>query len=201
MPVNSAYGHRLGFGCRPALLVCDVTQGYSDPTHPRGMDMSAQKVKINQLIQHFRAQSLSIIFSRIVFEPADLSHRLWLKKIPSLQTLTYGSSEIDIASDVDFNVKTDHLINKKGASVFMGTDMLSILNCDNVDTLILTGATTSGCLYMSAVDTIQYGIRPIVIEDAVVDRWPDSHELAIKQLQSKYADVVKAQEVIAHYTM
>ncbi|MCL1123371.1 isochorismatase family protein [Shewanella surugensis] len=197
--VDHVYGHKLGFGRKPALLVCDVTKGYSDPRHPRGMDMSTQKIQINQLITFARSYQYPIIFSRIAFEPADIAHHLWLQKIPSLQSLLTNSTEAEIADDVYFQPQTDHLISKKGASVFLGTDMVSILNSHDVDTLILTGATTSGCVYMSAVDTIQHGYRPIVAEDAVIDRWQDSHDLAIKQLQSKYADVVSTADIIAHY--
>ena len=90
------------------------------------------------------------------------------------------------------------MLMKKYASSFFGTDLAARLNAQRVDTVIITGASTSGCVRATAVDAIQNGFRPIVVSDGVGDRWPPAHTQALYDIHAKYADVVDTDEVVAY---
>ncbi len=121
---------------------------------------------------------------------------VWIRKVSALRTLlaSTGGSEIDGRLRRE---ATDDLIVKKYASCFFGTDLLSRLVSRGVDTLILTGCTTSGCVRATAVDACQLGFRAIVAREAVFDRLPASHEQSLVDIQLKYGDVMSVDETAA----
>jgi len=107
-----------------------------------------------------------------------------------------GSPEVD-QDDRLGRHEGESILVKKYASAFFGTDLLSRLNALRVDTLVIVGCTTSGCVRATAVDAIQNGLRPIVVREAVGDRDPAAHQQSLRDLQAKYADVVSADAVLA----
>lgn len=112
-----------------------------------------------------------------------------------LNTLLAGTEAVEIDSRLDFR-KGDSLISKKYASAFFGTDLVSRLNANDIDSVIIVGCTTCGCIRATAVDALQYGYIPIVVEDAVGDRSLASHSQSLFDLRQKYSDVLSTDDII-----
>jgi nicotinamidase-related amidase len=134
----------------------------------------------------------------VCYEDKDLRDAgLWAKKIAGTMTLRAGTPEVEI--DPRLGRRADEaIIVKKYGSVFFGTDLLTRLNTQRVDTLILTGCTTSGCVRATAVDAVQHGFRPMVVREAVGDRSQPAHEQSLFDLHSRYADVVSVDETLEY---
>lgn len=191
------FGGEIGFGERPAVLCVDFMRSFTDPDHPLGADYTAELMRTNDVIAAARAREFAVFHTVVAYEdPGLLDAGLWRFKQKGSWTLLAGSD--DVQPDDRLNVQdSDHVIVKKYASAFFGTDLLSRLVSAQIDTLVIAGCTTSGCVRASAVDAVQLGIRPIVVQDAVGDRSADAHRQSLFDLHQKYADVIAANDVIA----
>jgi nicotinamidase-related amidase len=190
------FGGRGGFGRRPALVVIDMTLGFTDPESPLACDLEGPVSKIQKLLEAARQVEIPVIFTTVAYRESDkLTAAAFIDKVPALLTLEAGTrwSEIDprIAPR-----ETEPVLNKLFASGFFGTGLSSLLTAAGVDTLIITGASTSGCVRATAVDALQYGFRPVVPREAVGDRNPDAHEANLYDVDAKYGDVVRVEEVL-----
>ena len=195
--VAKGFARPVGFGLRPALLVVDFINGFTDPSSPLGSDVGAAIAQTNRLIRAMRAGSLPIYFSTIRYDdPACADAGLWLAKIAGLSILSAGSPGSEQDSRLLIK-RHDPVIVKKFASCFFGTDLLTRLVRDRVDTLILTGCATSGCVRATAVDACQYGIRPIVAREAVADRLEMAHHQSLIDIELKYGDVLSVDGILA----
>ena len=184
------FGLRIGFGERPALLVIDMLKAFTDPTMMLGADLKSQIEAITSLLAAAHARSVPVIFSTVMYEDADLKDAgIWALKQKGLVTLRAGSEGVEVDPRLEM-LKTDTLLVKKYASCFFGTDLVSRLLAHRVDTVILTGCTTSGCVRATAVDACQTGFRPLVVREAVGDRSVSAHEQSLFDLDAKYADVI-----------
>lgn len=192
-------GHRLGYGKRPALLVVDMQVGFTQPEKcPLAGNLDSQVAAINELIRAARPKGVPIIFTAIAYEPNSQNDAgLWPEKAPSLRTLKIGSELVELDSRLD-NRPEDIRILKQYASAFFATHLASTLTSRGIDTLIITGCTTSGCIRATAIDAISYGFRPIVPIDAVGDRAQEPHESNLFDISSKYGDVVPLEEVLSY---
>lgn len=191
------FGNRIGFGARPAVLVIDLCRAFTDPQRPLGVDCSAVIAQTNRILRAARAAGRPVIFSTVRYDSPDFSDAgLWGRKIG-------GHSDLGAAGDGhEFDPRlemaaTDMLLVKKYASCFFGTDLSSRLVSKGVDTLVICGVTTSGCVRASTVDAIQHGFRPVVVPDAVGDRWADAHDQSLRDMAAKYADLAGTDEAIA----
>jgi len=192
------FGHNLGFGEKPALCVIDMMRAFTDPVLPFGMNQEREIKKINQLLSIVHARMIPVFFSVVRYEEENLADAgWWFLKQTGLITLKAGTAETEIDPRIQLGPR-DSIIKKKFASVFFGTDIISRLNYLRIDTLIITGGTTSGCVRATAVDAIQYGLRPIVVYDAVSDRASSAHIQSLFDLQMKYADCVNTKNVIRY---
>jgi maleamate amidohydrolase len=190
------FGKLLGFGKKPGLIVVDIITGFTDPSMPMGSDLSPQIAQVNKLLHTMHTMKLPVFFTTISYDEETLADAgLWLQKMEGLHTLKADTEAVKVDSRLDFQ-KGDSLLVKKYASAFFGTDLISRLNTNDIDTVIIVGCTTCGCIRATAVDALQYGYRPIVVEDAVGDRSLASHEQSLFDLQQKYADVMKTDQVI-----
>jgi len=190
------FGKLLGFGKKPGLIVVDMIEGFTDPSMPMGSDLSPQINKVNALLEIIRNKDLPVFFTTISYDDDKLADSgLWYQKMEGLKTLKAGTSAVNVDPRLDFRYG-DGLIVKKYASAFFGTDLIARLNSQNVDTVIIVGCTTCGCVRATAVDALQYGYRPIVVEDAVGDRSLASHEQSLIDMRQKYADVLSTEEII-----
>lgn len=185
---------RMGFGELPALLVVDFINGFTDPTTPLGGDFSAEIAVTNRLLDAFRGDGLPVVYTTISYEPDLRDAGMWVKKVPSLEILTKGSRMVEIDDRIR-PAYAERVVEKKFASAFFGTDLDAHLKGLGVDTVVMVGCTTSGCIRSSAIDTIQSGYFSIVVRDAVGDRAPGPHESNLFDIDAKYGDVVSSSEV------
>ena len=139
-----------------------------------------------------------MIFSTVIYSDADLKDAgLWGIKMKGSATLKAGTPAVEIDPRLDMR-PSDSLLVKKYASCFFGTDLVPRLTSQRVDTLIITGCTTSGCVRATAVDAVQNGFRPMVVREAVGDRSKASHDQSLFDLNAKYADVVSLDETLQY---
>lgn len=192
-------GHPLGYGKRPAVAVIDLQIGFTAPERsPLAGNLDSVVAATNTLIAAARRKNVPVIFTVVGYDP----HRqddagLWPQKAPSLRLLTLGSALVELDPRLDRH-PTDLVIVKKYASAFFATYLASTLTMKGVDTLIVTGCTTSGCVRATVMDALAHGFRPIVPLEAVGDRAREPHEANLFDIGSKYGDVVPLSEVV-HY--
>ena len=190
------FGGRGGFGRRPALIVIDMTLGFTDPESPLACDLDGPISEIEKLLEAARRAEIPIIFTTIAYRESDkLTAAAFIDKVPALLALEAGTRWAEIDPRIAPR-ETEPILNKLFASGFFGTPLGALLTAAGVDTLIITGASTSGCVRATAVDALQYGFRPVVPREAVGDRNPDAHEANLYDVDAKYGDVVPVGEVL-----
>jgi nicotinamidase-related amidase len=190
-------GQAITMGHRPAVLVVDFSCGFTDPECALGSDLSAEVEATRRLLDAARAHGLPVIFTTIGFEPSLKDGGLWTRKIPALGDLQIGGRWVEIDPRLERR-EDETVVLKKGASAFFGTNLVAILTAQGVDSVILCGATTSGCIRATAVDLLQYGLPTLVPRECVGDRAQAPHEANLFDIQAKYADVVSLEEAIAY---
>jgi maleamate amidohydrolase len=192
------FGGRGGFGRRPALAVIDMTLGFTDPESPLACDLEGPVKNIRRLLEAARGAEIPIVFTTIAYRESDkLTAAAFIDKVPALLTLRAGTRWAEIDPRIAPR-ETEPVLNKLFASGFFGTGLSSLLTAAGVDTLVITGASTSGCVRASAVDALQYGFRPVVPREAVGDRNPDAHEANLYDVDAKYGDVVPVGQVLEY---
>lgn len=192
------FGVKIGFGNKPAILVVDLTNGFTDPQRPFGSDLSKQIDATNQILEIARSKSVPVILSSVRYEDANLSDAgIWAIKQKGASSLL-ADGDGPLFDKRLSHEPTDSILYKKYASCFFGTDLLPRLVSKNIDTLIITGTSTSGCVRATAVDACQSGFRPMVVEEAVGDRAVSAHEQGLFDLNAKYADVVSLDETLKY---
>ena len=192
------FGLRIGFGKRPALLVIDMIKAFTDPSMMLGADLDAQIEATRLLLQAARNATIPVIFSTVAYdEPQQKDAGIWALKQRGTATLVAGSDGVRVDQRLGFRAP-DMLLVKKYASCFFGTDLVPRLLAHGVDTLVIAGCTTSGCVRATAVDACQTGFRPMVVREAVGDRSAAAHAQSLFDLDAKYADVVTLQETLRY---
>jgi nicotinamidase-related amidase len=194
MYAQRGFGNKVGFGQKPALLIIDFIKGFTDTNCPLGSNLDAEVAATKQLLDLFRTQNLPVHFTTTAYDEAMVSAGVFFKKVPSLAHLKFGSSWIEI-DDRLTPISGEVVWTKQYASAFFGTSLASTLSAQKVDTLIVTGCTTSGCVRASAVDSCQNGFLTNVVRECVGDRSASAHESNLNDLDAKYADVVSLEEV------
>ena len=187
---------RVGFGERPALLVVDLSVGFTDPACALGANLDRQVEAVQMLVQASRDAKIPIHFTTIAYHENE-SGGAFMRKITSLTLLREGTPLVAIDPRLEPR-PTEKVWTKKGASAFFGTGLASALVGDRVDTVLLTGATTSGCVRASAIDACQHDFRTILVREAVGDRASGPHEANLLDIDSKYADVVELETVLEY---
>jgi maleamate amidohydrolase len=194
---KAGLGESVTLGRRPAVLVVDFSCGFTDPECPLGSDLGAEVEATRRLLDTARARGVPIVFTTIGFDPSLKDGGLWLQKVPTLAALQLGGKWVDI--DPRLGAREDEtVIVKKGASGFFGTNLASVLVSQGVDSVILCGATTSGCIRATAIDLLQYGWPTIVPRECVGDRAQAPHDANLFDIQAKYADVVSVEDAAAY---
>jgi nicotinamidase-related amidase len=189
---------RAGLGERPALIVVDVNVGFTDPASPLVCDLEDVVASIRRLLDEFRRAGLPVIFTTVALdEAAKQAAKVFIEKVPALLTLEAGSRWVEIDHRIA-PLPEEAVLVKNFASAFFGTALPSILASHGCDSVVVTGASTSGCVRATAVDALQHGYRVVVPREAVGDRNPAAHEANLYDLDTKYADVVSLDDVIAY---
>jgi maleamate amidohydrolase len=190
-------GHGVTLGEHPAVLVVDFSRGFTDPECTMGSDLTQEVEATNRLLSAAREREIPIIFTTIGFEPNLKDGSLWLEKAPGLGDLIVGGKWVEIDPRLE-RTEEETVILKKGASAFFGTNLPSILVSQGVDTVIMCGATTSGCIRATAIDLLQYGYPTLVPRECVGDRAQGPHEANLVDIQAKYADVVPIEDALSY---
>ena len=193
---RKGFASRAGFGAKPALLVIDFINGFTDPATDLGGDFTREIEATARLQAAFRAAALPVAYTTVAYHPDLSDGGTFVKKVPALGLLVRGTPW----TEVDDRIRPEAgeiVAEKQFASAFFGTGIDARLKAFGVDTLVLTGCTTSGCVRASAIDSMQYGYHTIVVRDAVGDRAAGPHEANLFDIDAKYGDVVESGEVLA----
>jgi maleamate amidohydrolase len=197
-PLNErGWGGRQGAGERPAVVVVDFSRGFTEPASPLACAADDAVAATAQLLEAARAAGAPVFYTTVAYDAAGLEQaQAFIAKSPALAQLTPDSwlAEIDprIAP-----AEGEPVLTKLYASAFFGTPLADQLREAGVDTVILVGASTSGCVRASAVDALQHGHRVLVLREGVADRLAEAHERALLDMDAKYADVVSIDEALA----
>ena len=189
-------GQEIGFGEKAALLVIDFMYSFTDPETPFGSNMDEEVQSTAGLIRLARQKRIPVVFTAMEYkEGCESEIGIWVKKLPTLPLLKPGTRLVEIDERVK-PITGEPVIIKKGPSAFFGTHLASLLIGLGVDTLIITGCATSGCVRATVVDALQYSFRAIVPRECVADRAKSPHEANLFDINQKYGDVVPVQRVI-----
>jgi nicotinamidase-related amidase len=188
---------RVGFGHRPAVLVIDFINGFTDPESPLASELGPELEATLTLLEAARAIKLPILFTTTAYDEDMGDAGIFPLKVPSLSQLIRGTKWVEIDPRLRRR-PSEIVIEKKYASAFFGTPLTSILTDEDVDTLIVTGCTTSGCVRATVVDALQNGFRAIVPKECVGDRSPEQHTANLVDMDGKYGDVVDLAEVLSY---
>jgi maleamate amidohydrolase len=187
---------RAGFGTRPALVVVDVNRGFTDPASPLVCDLDDCVAEIARLLEAFRGSGLPVVFTTVCFDDAGKeAAAVFIEKVPALLVLEPGSEWVEIDPRIE-PVEGETVLSKYFASAFFGTTLAELLSAAGCDTVVVTGASTSGCVRATALDALQHGFRVVVPREAVGDRNPAAHEANLYDIDTKYGDVVSVDEVV-----
>lgn len=194
---QAGFSGRLGFGQRPALLVVDIVRAYLDESSPLYAGVEDAVASAARIVAAARDAGVPVLFTRVEFVPGGADGGVFYRKVPALRVLDAGSPLTGFPDDP--RPRDDEIvITKQYASAFFGTSLASTLTASGIDTVVIVGLSTSGCVRATAVDAVQHGFAPIVVRDAVGDRDERPHEANLFDLDAKYADVVSEDEVVAH---
>jgi nicotinamidase-related amidase len=196
---RAGFGATVRRGARPAVVVVDLSRGFTEDQWPCGTDLTDVVAANARLIEAARRIDAPVIFTTIAYDPAEADGRAcaWLEKAPGLRVLRAGSELVDIDPRLAPQ-PIDPLIVKKGASAFFGTALAGTLTSLGADTVIITGATTSGCVRASVVDAVQSGFPVLVPRECVGDRASGPHDANLFDIQAKYGDVVDLEDVLGY---
>ncbi|MDX6437981.1 MAG: maleamate amidohydrolase [Gaiellaceae bacterium] len=191
------FGGRQGAGERPAVIVVDFIEGFTNPESRLACDADSAVVATATLLEAARRSSLPVIFTTVSYSDDDLERAaMFIAKAPALATLRPGSRWVEV--DARLGRRNDELvITKLFASAFFDTRLHEFLRQAGSDTVIVVGASTSGCVRATAVDALQYGYRVLVPREGAADRAEDAHRASLLDLDAKYGDVISLAEAIA----
>lgn len=194
---RSGIGSRVGYGSRPALLVVDFQKGFTDPKCAVGGELSMEIAHTQKVLEAARKAGLPVAYTAVGFDESRLDGATWLKKMPGLAVLTEKSGLCAIDDRVK-PLENEPVWIKRAASAFFGTPIIPFLTAAGVDTLIVTGCVTSGCIRATTIDSVSYGYRTIVPRECVGDRAAAPHSWNLFDIDAKYADVEPLDNVLSY---
>ena len=192
---QAGFNNRLGFGKQPALVVVDFCQAYLDPDSPLYAGVENARESCIRLLAAARSAQISVLHTRVEFQPGGADGGIFFRKVGALECFVRGNPLGHYGEGLE-PADDEVVVVKQYASGFFGTSLASTLTSLGIDTLIITGVSTSGCVRATALDACQHGFVPIVVRDACGDRDQRVHEANLFDLDAKYADVVSEQEVL-----
>jgi maleamate amidohydrolase len=183
-----------GIGDLPALIVVDVVKGFTDPTCPLGSEADEVVAANVALMDAFHKADLPVVLTTVVYR-SDNEATVFRARVPALNLLTPDSEWVRFDPRLPI-AATDLQLEKRHASSFHGTDLDNWLKARNVDSVVVTGLTTSGCVRATAVDGLQNNYKVLVPREACGDRDPEAHDANLYDMNAKYADVVSLETVL-----
>jgi maleamate amidohydrolase len=197
-PGGETFGGSLGWGQRPALLLIDMMRAYFTPGSPFDLGSDAAVTGCAQLLAAARTAGRPVLHTVVRYRPGARDGGLFVQKVAALRVLAEDAPG-DLGELVpELEPRPDEVVVvKQYASAFFGTSLAATLTAAGVDTLVIAGVSTSGCVRASATDAMQHGFRPIVVGEACGDRTPAIHQANLADLQAKYADLATVSEATA----
>jgi maleamate amidohydrolase len=190
---GAGLGARLGPGLRPALLIVDPARAYTDPSSHLYAGVEDAVAGMRSLVAMSRTSGIPRFFTRVVHEsPSDGG--LFLRKVPGARAFAAGDP-LGLPIEGLAHGEGETLITKHYPSAFFGTALAASLTAGGVDTVIIAGLSTSGCIRATALDALQHGFVPLVVRDAVGDRLAEVHEANLRDIDAKIGDVVSLAEI------
>jgi maleamate amidohydrolase len=193
---KQGFGHKSGFGERPCLLIVDFVNGFADPAQFGGGNIADAIANTSVLLAKAREMKLPVAFTRVVYADDGSDAGVFCLKAPNLVTLTEQAPASQVVAELEPR-DGEYVIAKTQPSAFFGTNLAAWLVSRRVDTVLVTGCTTSGCVRASVIDSMSYNFRTIVVSDCVGDRAMGPHEANLFDMEQKYADLMTAAEVAA----
>lgn len=196
---RGGFGQSMPWGRRPALLVIDFVRAYLVPGSPLYAGVEQARTDCVTLLQAARLAGIPVLHTRVEFQPGGRDGGVFFRKLPALACFEAGRHpELAAFAEGLEPAAGETVITKQYASAFFGTTLASTLTSLGVDTLLIAGLSTSGCVRASAVDACQHGFVPVVVREAVGDRAPGPHEANLFDLQAKYAEVAPLVTVLQY---
>jgi nicotinamidase-related amidase len=181
----------LAFGARPALVVIDFVKAYVTQGSPLYADFEASQIACVQLLAASRQAGILIVHTNLAYQRGGADGGVFFRKLPALRCFEQGADPelAEFVAGLE-PLPGETVVTKQYASAFFGTSLASTLTARGIDTLLIAGLTTSGCIRATAVDCCQHGFVPVVVREAVGDRARGPHEANLFDLQAKYAEVI-----------
>lgn len=190
--------NQFGYGQSPVVLAVDFQNGMTDPENPLGSNLDEMVQQNEHLVQSAHEHNVPVIWTRVVYtHPEADDGGIWPEKIEPLKTLQAGTHWVELDERCTVH-EDDHVLDKKQASAFHETELHSMLTAWGIDTVIVTGCTTSGCVRATVIDACANGYRVIVPEGCIGDRSDSQHEANVYDMSAKYADVQPLDEVLTY---
>ena len=193
---RQGFGNQSGFGKQPALLIVDFVNAFADPDEFGGGNIGEAITKTKVLLIKSRLAEIPIAFTRVVYAEDGSDAGVFCLKAPGLLKLTELSHGGQVVDELAPGIG-EYIVRKTQPSAFFGTSLASWLHAKLVDTLLVTGCTTSGCIRASVVDAMSYNFRTVVVTDCVGDRAIAPHDANLFDMEQKYADLMTSEEVMA----
>jgi maleamate amidohydrolase len=192
---RAGYHHRLGFGERPALILVDFVQAYFEPSSPLYAGVDDALASALRVLAAARVARVPVIFTNVVYHPGGADGGIFYRKVPALKSFERGNP-LGAWPQGLRPAAGELVVSKQYPSAFFGTSLAATLASQRVDSLIITGLTTSGCVRATCVDACSSGFVPIVVREACGDRAEGPHEANLFDMSAKYADVVGEVETV-----
>lgn len=193
----AGFSGRLGWGERPVVVVIDLCRAYVDPASPLYAGVEAAVASTGRLVDAAREAGVPVVWTRVEYEPGGADGGVFFEKVGALASFVRGNPLGDFLDDVR-PAEGERVVTKQYPSAFFGTGLAEDLHAEGIDTVVLCGLSTSGCVRASCVDAVSYRFRPIVVADACGDRDVRPHEANLFDMGAKYADVVSEDDAVAH---
>tara|TARA_B100001059_G_C17806933_1_gene569780 strand:- start:127 stop:750 length:624 start_codon:yes stop_codon:yes gene_type:complete len=195
-----AFNTSLGFGERSALILVDFVQAYFDKACPLYADIEVALESAIKIRNVAREKNIPIIYTNVVYDHKGKNGGVFFKKAPVLKNFIEGNP-MGAWPDKLQPLESEIIISKQYPSAFFNTPLTKILKQHNIDTLIITGVTTSGCIRATCIDAVSHGLIPIIVNDACGDRHEGPHQANLFDMNAKYGDVVSEKIVIDHLNL
>lgn len=197
MSIDAGFGGDLVPGTRPALLLVDLMRAYFEPGSPLCLPSDDFLHSAARVLQAARTHGVPVVHTRVAYGPDAVDGGVFVRKVPALRALIGGGPLGELMPEVA-PADGELVVVKQYASAFFGTSLASTLHAQALDTVVVVGTSTSGCIRATAVDAVQHGFVPVVVQDAVGDRDPGPHEASLFDLRAKYAQVVDEATAVAY---
>jgi len=194
---DAGFAGTLRPGRRPAVLAIDMMRAYFEQASPLCLPSRDCLASGARVLSAARASGVPVIHTRVQFAPDGSDGGVFVRKVRALEQLYGGGPLSELMPEVA-PVEGELVITKQYASAFFGTSLASTLVARGIDTVVLVGVSTSGCIRATGVDAVQHGFIPLVVRDAVGDRTSQTHDANLFDLQAKYAEVVDERTAVAY---